>query len=62
MILIRIINLITIKKQNKVNSMQIKLDNSKKAILIIDSEFVVREDKDKLKIYPNEEVSLGTGH
>jgi hypothetical protein len=41
MILIRIINLITIKKQNKVNSMQIKLDNSKKAILIIDSEFVV---------------------
>jgi hypothetical protein len=42
---------------------QIKFDHkSKKAILSIDGnesyKFVIKEDKDKLKIYPNKEVSL----
>ena len=40
--------------------MYIKLDdNSKKAILSIDwnesYKFVIKEDKDKLKVYPNED-------
>ena len=50
-------------KNQKVSSMHIKLDdNVKRAILSIDGkkkyEFVIKEDKDKLTIYPNEEVSL----
>jgi hypothetical protein len=51
------------KNQKKASSMYIKLeDNRKKAILRIDGdksyEFVVKEDKDKIKIYLNEEISL----
>jgi hypothetical protein len=51
------------KNKKKVSSMNIKLhDNSKKAILSIvgneSYEFVVKEDMDKLKVYPNEELSL----
>jgi hypothetical protein len=50
-------------KNQKVNSMQIELDdNSRKAILSIDGnevyEFIVKQENHKLKVYPNEEISL----
>ena len=53
------------KSQNKINSISIKLDdNNKKAILSIDGnesyEFIVKEEEDRLKVYPAEEVSLGS--
>jgi uncharacterized protein YjbI with pentapeptide repeats len=54
-----------VKDQKEVSSMYIRLDDvSKKANLNIDGdeshEFILKQENYKLKVYPNEEVSLGT--